>query len=746
MKIIKHPFVAALATLMLALTTQAETVIFNHSDKAREYFRVPGHEDATRALNQMYFQHKVFFERFGTLWDQWLHRSTLWADDHFTPEVAEMLSSDPAMPHTQMVAGRFMSVDDLRPAVRQLLLTRVMDEEGYVSTMQHRGMGHPLGWPFPLYGQVGGVGWIFSFTQFVYWEGHPLTQNLDGWHTEGIEARWNEQRGIHLKLQPNAVLTAPAFQVRGKGSPFLRMDWWSLSGMENAQPYLEWTTRDHPEFSAERRLYFDPAATNPEMDFAQQTYTVVPLWRRIVQDDQITGFRVGFGNPEPAEICLQAFMTAADTRHNVNNAAWIRGASDYFRWTGDVEFLREIMPRLRQAMEYALTEFRVRQLGVVRTPWFGHEGTSGVVFVDGRKVIRPGYGVGSNYWDLLPFSGYDALATAYMVDALKLMIDLESGVQSNPQWGIESGFEPRDLRNILAHVQARSGDFFWNRETGRFAAARDLDGYLHDYGLTFVNLEAIYYGLANEQQARSIMSWINGDRYVVDDTSHAEDIYRWRFGPRATTRRNIDYYFCGWVGADSIPWGDQIQDGGAVLGFSYFDIMARLKVLGPDNAWQRLQGVTNWFNDVMAIGGYTAYYQQPNVGTLQGGIHGVGGQGLDTEFSESVLMPQVMLYGFMGFQPHFNGFALKPQLPTAWPELEIAGINYQGVVLDITASPAALKLVCRGGERTLEVELPHGQWALVVDGNEQGSLDISATNPTAEIHFQKDHTIELKKL
>ena len=33
---------------------------------------------------------------------------------------------------------------------------------------------------------------------------------------------------------------------------------------------------------------------------------------------------------------------------------------------------------------------------------------------------------------------------------------------------------------------------------------------------------------------------------VEGDTSTGPDIYHWRFGPRATTRRNLDYYFWGW--------------------------------------------------------------------------------------------------------------------------------------------------------------------------------------------------------
>ena len=43
-----------------------------------------------------------------------------------------------------------------------------------------------------------------------------------------------------------------------------------------------------------------------------------------------------------------------------------------------------------------------------------------------------------------------------------------------------------------------------------------------------------------------------------------------------------------------------------MLGFSYFDLMARLKTNEPDDAWQRLREILAWFRDVQAEGGYRA--------------------------------------------------------------------------------------------------------------------------------------------
>ena len=46
----------------------------------------------------------------------------------------------------------------------------------------------------------------------------------------------------------------------------------------------------------------------------------------------------------------------------------------------------------------------------------------------------------------------------------------------------------------------------------------------------------------------------------------APDIYHWRFGPRSTTKRNLDYYFWAWSAPESIPFGNQVQDGGGCWG------------------------------------------------------------------------------------------------------------------------------------------------------------------------------------
>lgn len=332
---------------------------------------------------------------------------------------------------------------------------------------------------------------------------------------------------------------------------------------------------------------------------------------------------------------------------------------------------------------------------------------------EGQKEIVPGEGIGSNYWDLLPFGGEDALASIYYYDTLLDLAELEEVIVKHPQWCIATGaeaFDPQDLRNHAQEVKDYGTRRFWNTETGRFGTV-DLDGVCHDYGFTFLNNEAVYFDFATPEQARSIRDWVSGRRVVEGDTASGADIYHWRFGPRSTTKRNTDYYFWGWSNPEKIPWGAQVQDGGAVLGFSYHDLMARLVVDGPDDAWQRLKEIIAWFDETQAAGGYRAYYQDPARGTMQGG-NVPGGLGLDKEFFESILVPQVMLYGFLGFRPGPDGFSVHPRLPNEWPELTITRIHLHRSVLNITVRDSVVAVSGSGpSDRSLVAELPPG-WQL----------------------------------
>ena len=126
----------------------------------------------------------------------------------------------------------------------------------------------------------------------------------------------------------------------------------------------------------------------------------------------LTRYRLGLAAAAGAEIELKSIITAVDTRHPTTGGLFVQACSDVAAWTGDLDFLRAALPRMRRAIEYSLREFRVTQEHHVFVPWVGHDGRSGLdIGPDGAKTVRVGLGVGNNYWDLLPFGGHDAVAT-----------------------------------------------------------------------------------------------------------------------------------------------------------------------------------------------------------------------------------------------------------------------------------------------------------------------------------------------
>jgi hypothetical protein len=646
-------------------------------------FIVPGHEREMTLLRELFWLHYQPAGPLITLWDEWMPMSTLWPARGDGPPLTAM-------------RGRWAAA----------LAGRVINAEGYVNTHQHDGTAHAEGWPFPLWAQAGGIGWHFAPVGVPGYDA-PLVAP-DGWKLVGGRGEARTEQGWPIELTvPGATADSPPFAVAARVAPWLRLNW-RASGLDRANCYVQWTTKEKPGFDAGRRAFFSPAGGN-------ETRTMIPVYRLPGWSGTITGLRIGWDNAGAARVVVKSFHTACDSRHNINNTNFIRGCHDYFAWSGDLTFLRGQIGRIRVAMRYMMHEFDTRRRKCVYTTWPGHEGRSGTRMVDGKRVLVRGEGIGSNYWDLLPFGGEDALATIYYYDALLKLAGLEEQIAAHPQWNVTAGadaFDPADLRRHAREVKDYGTRRFWNEKTGRFGTV-DLDGVLHDYGFTFLNNEAVYYDFATPEQAAAIHAWLTGKRVVGGDTSTGPDIYHWRFGPRSTTRRNLDYYFWGWANPDSIPWGYQVQDGGAVLGFSYHDLMARLKTAGPDDAWQRLRQVLAWFDEVQAEGGYRQYYRDPARGSMQGGGT-AGGLGLDREFFESILVPQVMLYGFLGLHPTADGFTIDPRLPADWKELMVTRIHLHDHVLDVRASAEAIEVIDHGpSAEAMTIEAPPGRRVVV---------------------------------
>lgn len=439
-------------------------------------------------------------------------------------------------------------------------------------------------------------------------------------------------------------------------------------------------------------MYFDFNTGNPEYEnVTSTTHSMIKMYTHPKWSGDIIALRINLAPGEDdVDFDIDSFFTVYDTRQTCNNPIYILSCWNYFKWTGDVNFLRQRISQLRSALRFQQETLGGLKYNHIRNTMPGHDGIAGLTLLgSGEKKVNYGHGIGSNYWDILAFGWDDMYATSQYYVSLLTLAKIEELIVSHPEWDVAAGydiFNPIELRKHAEKVKTVANEKFWDKQKGRFIGAIDKNGKSHDYGFVFLNLDAIWYGIATDEHAKSIMSWINGDRIIESDTSTGEDIYRWRFGPRATTLRNLDWYQFIWSEPETIPWGGQVQDGGAVLGFSFYDLWARLKVLGADNAWQRLTEILEWEKDVWDAGGYREFYKDGKQGsTLQGGGT-AGGLGIDAEFFESSLLPSIITYGFMGISPQGDSIKISPSLPAQCSEMTIRKIQFHNVLFDISCS------------------------------------------------------------
>ena len=76
---------------------------------------------------------------------------------------------------------------------------------------------------------------------------------------------------------------------------------------------------------------------------------------------------------------------------------------------------------------------------------------------------------------------------------------------------------------------------------------------------------------------------------------------------------------------------------------------------------------------------------------MQGG-NVTGGLGLDKEFFEPILVPQVMLYGFLGLWAGADGVTIDPHLPAGWKELTVTRVHLRDHILDIRVKPESIDI------------------------------------------------------
>ncbi len=373
-----------------------------------------------------------------------------------------------------------------------------------------------------------------------------------------------------------------------------------------------------------------------------------------------------------------------DTRHFDTNARFILACFRYAAWTGDTDFLRNQAQRLRKAMNYQLTTLH---------------GEDGLIIAAGKDSTGRHKALGNNYWDVLPFGHLDAYANIVWYASCEAMAQIEDTLASSG--GIKTPgkiHSPEFYRSLAEKVRKTYNDTFWDDRAGRYIGCIDIDGIKHDYGFTFINLEAIAYGLTSEDKAKRIYHWLETE---PTSTGKADTYSTFVFAPRANTIHDPmwedntgkkedcpedPWWHFGWHGT---PYGIQCEDGGGIFYLSYFDLMARLRFMGIDNAQKRWQEIMDrWRLPDHICGG------APLVTGETPQQFSPGMTGTDIPFPESGLVPCWLVYGVLGASADTRGLSIHPNLPTGIPWIEIDNMKFHGIQFNIRATRKDVTIKC----------------------------------------------------
>lgn len=489
-----------------------------------------------------------------------------------------------------------------------------------------------------------------------------------------------------------------------------------------------------------------------------------------------------------------------DTRQTNNNALLLRAARMYYEYTGDNEYLQNNLARFRKAAEFLIGVCGGEDgLISMRDFFVGHEGGT-------NKESEYANSIGNGYWDIISCAPDGFYTNIYYYKAIESMLYLErmaeaagieaemptvaNGDYSSGQEGSFTYDETAEsleellgtIRTALqAPVDTNAKTGFWDEEKGRFIEGFDLYGEVIDYGFIMFNLEAVAAGICTDEQATAIMDWVSGKRIVEEDAQNApgnsedarqgnyasgyqgtrlnEDgsfadtgtlgIYDFEFAPRSTTVKNTNQYVWNWAGNNA--FGGQVQDGGAIMYLSYYDLMSRISTYGADDAFERLKGIQTWYEKVKAVADeanidetapknfYREYYSQR--GIIMQGAGTAGGIGLDEEFLESALLLAAIPYGFFGIgSEEYNVLSVAPSIPDSLDWWKMENLQYRGVNYDLSVGKDFVQVSYVKGFPTglsLSVTLPFSEGQRVyVDGVPTSDYVTEGNTVTVTVPFK----------
>lgn len=404
----------------------------------------------------------------------------------------------------------------------------------------------------------------------------------------------------------------------------------------------------------------------------------------------------------------------------------------------DISEGKTVLEKARMAMKALLKE---------------HNGENGLLIINDPRADGTLNGLPTNYADNY-LDGYkSAYNNIYFYRALIAMAGIEKALGNND----DSNY----YQNLASQVKENFNNVFWHGYFHRYINTIDKNGRGWDFGSTYLNLEAIFSGLANPDQINEIYSWLDGTRIIDDDTSKGADIYSLNWAPRWNTRSiesvPVDNKYWWWAipqadengnptgkfyctvgpltasvtGSSTCSWGEHQTNGGAIFFPSFYDVVNRARYKGADNGWERLNKIMDEFHK-------DQLKRDPknNAGAKwKWGIIG--------EFPESGLVPTSFIYGFIGLDPQLDGLHVKPNLPSSLNFAGVKNVNHWGNVYEIKVDRSYQKATIEKiSFNNFKVIVPANAAIIIANGEiYQSELDF---NNDLELDFNNDFSVDIK--
>ena len=622
------------------------------------------------------------------------------------------------------------------------------DRQGYISTsvgITTDDWGQ--GWAFPSYKHNRSDAF-----------GEEFTNNTNGWTGEnGVTVKHASENNEGYLVAESASKTgeiafvSPALNG-GKGigafrAPFLHFSWqFKMNEGSRAADvedlYVYFQTKDSGDTWSDDRCvkYSEYASVVTPFEkangVAQGTFLNMFLnneWGRdVANTKQITRLKFVLKAKDGQKIAgnmrFNFIRADFDDRLSSNCGSYIIAAKNYLSYARNKNLLTQILPVARGAMQFYLTHLDAAELGVISNAYLvGH-------FNSGKEGV--GIGIGDGFWDAIAFPNVNLYSNLTFHQALKSMIypeqmaaDMQIEVPQTTVLGkdMQTSVAYRETAETLTakleRCESVMREKFWDDAKGRFVAGNydTEDGssttdQVMDYGFLMFNLQTVTDGIATPAQAERIMSWVCGERVIEGDTSTGDDIYKFLFAPRFSTKHNPTD--ATWPVGQAREWEIGVRNGGAVMQTSYYDLLARSMVKGGDNAFERLQGIEDFYYAVKAKGGqgmefYREYFRDLGIGmqgNYQGGGDNEGPIGIDCEFLEAALLFVSVPDAFFGMIPQYDGtLSVQPNMPAALDYWRMENLHFGDAKYDLSIGKYFVQVsnIEEGNEGLkLQVKLP----------------------------------------